>query len=516
MRALIRTMSFFEQWAAEVVRQPALMFTLVVAPFLLLLAFGDGVRIGGPRPRTLIVQSPNAAYPIERLLEDLRQDVRIVGVSDSLPFAQRALELGDVDAVAVVPDDPNALIGSGQQAPIRVLIGEIDPVRRNFARSYLNDQIASLNQRAVAEALREAQGGVGNVTEATAVARGSLGELRAATNRQQSNAAIESLQASIAPLSTESAAGLAQGALLIPGLAAPEEVAGLREAVGDLEASIADLQQSSANNPSGRPADESIARVEDSLTAMEGLAGRAGHFDPAVLSAPFVLQLEEVPSPAPTFTAFYSPGVLALLVQHLAVTLAALTLARMRLLRILDVLRVAPVRSPEVILGNYLSHAVLSALASAALLGLLVIVLEVPVSGSYTMVALIIGLLIVASLGMGFLASQLSSTLQQAAQVAMLILLGSIFFGGFAFSLDRIDWPVRALSHALPATYAIRSLQDVMLRGSDPAPLDIGVLAALGFGLLAVNVTLFARSMRPTAGRKRTIDVGRPVEESAI
>jgi ABC-2 type transport system permease protein len=173
------------------------------------------------------------------------------------------------------------------------------------------------------------------------------------------------------------------------------------------------------------------------------------------------------------------------------------------------------VRALEVILGNYLSYAVLSALAATALLGLLVIVLDVPVLGSYAMLALIIGLLIIASLGMGFLASQLSSTLQQAAQIAMLILLASIFFGGFAFSLDRIDWPVRVLSYALPATYAIRSLQDVMLRGFDPDWLDIGALAAFAFGLLAVNVALLARSMRPTAGYKRPVDVGTPVGESA-
>jgi ABC-2 type transport system permease protein len=64
MRALIRVSSFFEQWAAEVIRQPALMFTLVIAPFLLLLAFGEGVEIGGPKPRTLIVQPPDAAQQV--------------------------------------------------------------------------------------------------------------------------------------------------------------------------------------------------------------------------------------------------------------------------------------------------------------------------------------------------------------------------------------------------------------------------------------------------------------------
>ena len=39
MRAITRTLSFFSTWMAEVVRQPALMLSLVVGPFLLLLLF---------------------------------------------------------------------------------------------------------------------------------------------------------------------------------------------------------------------------------------------------------------------------------------------------------------------------------------------------------------------------------------------------------------------------------------------------------------------------------------------
>src|SRR5215207_2505670 len=40
MGSITRTLSFFSKWLAEVFRQPSLMLTLVVGPFLLLLAFG--------------------------------------------------------------------------------------------------------------------------------------------------------------------------------------------------------------------------------------------------------------------------------------------------------------------------------------------------------------------------------------------------------------------------------------------------------------------------------------------
>ena len=80
----------------------------------------------------------------------------------------------------------------------------------------------------------------------------------------------------------------------------------------------------------------------------------------------------------------------------------------------------------------------------------------------------------------------------------MLLLLAAVFFGGFAFSLDRIEWPFRAISHMLPATYAIRALQDVMLRGFEPRLTDITVLASTGAVLLIVNVVLLRRTMRPS------------------
>jgi hypothetical protein len=45
-------------------------------------------------------------------------------------------------------------------------------------------------------------------------------------------------------------------------------------------------------------------------------------------------------------------------------------------------------------------------------------------------------------------------------------------------------------------TYAIHSLQDVMLRGFAPKLLDLGVLAGTGAALLVANILLLGRSMR--------------------
>ena len=57
---------------------------------------------------------------------------------------------------------------------------------------------------------------------------------------------------------------------------------------------------------------------------------------------------------SPSFTSFYAPGVLVLLLQHIAITLAALSMVRERLLGTIELFRVSPVRPGEIIAGKYI------------------------------------------------------------------------------------------------------------------------------------------------------------------
>jgi ABC-2 type transport system permease protein len=93
--------------------------------------------------------------------------------------------------------------------------------------------------------------------------------------------------------------------------------------------------------------------------------------------------------------------------------------------------------------------------------------------------------------------SLISGSEHQAAQIAMLILIASVFFSGFLVSLDTIKWPIRIVSYLLPATYAIRTLDDVMLRGILHSPLDLGVLAAFSAFFFGASVLLFRREFKP-------------------
>mgnify|MGYP001267613316 CR=1 FL=1 len=218
---------------------------------------------------------------------------------------------------------------------------------------------------------------------------------------------------------------------------------------------------------------------------------------PSVLVSPFRASSSNMAPTTPDYVAFYAPGVLALLVQHIAVTLTALALVRERLLGAVELFRVSPVRPGEMIAGKYLSYFLQTAVFAALLVVLMAYGLDIPFLGDPVWLVAVLVLLIAASLSVGFLISALSRSETQAVQFSMLVLLASVFFSGFFLPLDNLLPAVRPLSYALPVTYGVQGLQDLMLRGAVPAQWIM--LALGGIALLAALAATwtFRRGFRP-------------------
>ncbi|MFN8557103.1 MAG: ABC transporter permease [Dehalococcoidia bacterium] len=384
---------------------------------------------------------------------------------------------------------------------MRILTNEIDPVRGQYAWAYLQDQVATLNQQTIEHAIGESTGGAEEVRRTVARAKTITAALREARgDAARTRALLGDLRAALRPLddsSRQAAVGAAGAELLLPGLGEPTGGrADLASAVARLRRSLDAVDGRAA--PGDAPLnDGELAQIEADLAAIDRAAAVVTSIPAWVLSAPFHLELENVAPFVPDYLSFYAPAVVALLMQHLAITLGALSMTRVRLLGLTELLQTAPVRPSEAVAGNYLSYGTLCALAAAALVAALVLGLGVPVTGPWALVAGTVALLILTSLGGGFVVSMVAGSEQQAAQVAMLALIASVFLSGFVVSLDTIVWPVRALSYLLPSTYAIRGLQDVMLRGAMRHPADLVVLAMAALAACALTLVLVRREYRP-------------------
>ena len=217
---------------------------------------------------------------------------------------------------------------------------------------------------------------------------------------------------------------------------------------------------------------------------------------PDVVAAPTTVRATNIAPTQPNVVGFAAPAALALMLQHMAVTLTALSFVRERMSGALELLRVSPVNSFELVLGKYLGLGVVSAIIAAISVGLLVAGLGVPMLGSWLMVGLVIGLVILASLGIGLVISVVSDSERQAVQLCLLLLLASVFFSGFVLPVHEFKEGVQYGAYVLPVTHGIRLLQDFMLRGDTTAWWQLGALVALAVAFLILTVVLLRRTLR--------------------
>jgi ABC-2 type transport system permease protein len=161
----------------------------------------------------------------------------------------------------------------------------------------------------------------------------------------------------------------------------------------------------------------------------------------------------------------------------------------------MELFRVAPITAFETLIGKFLSYLMFEILLAGVITVLAVWLLKIPMLGSWVNYAIAVVILLFTSLAVGFLISLISETDTQAVQYSMLLLLASIFFSGFFLDLRLMWQPMKVLAWSLPATYGIRMLQDVMLRGASVPALLAEGLGLIGIGLFLVNWMLLRKRM---------------------
>jgi len=234
----------------------------------------------------------------------------------------------------------------------------------------------------------------------------------------------------------------------------------------------------------------------EGISFAEGELGEATSVSPEVIARPTTAETENVAPTEPAVLNFFGPAVFALVIQHLAVTLTALSMVRERLSGQMDRFRVAPVTSMELLVGKYVAYAALSLAVTAIVGALLVGVLRVPMLGGWPPFVGIVLLLTFASLGVGLLISLIADSERQAVQLSMLMLLASVFFSGFVLPVtDFAEW-TQYIAYALPVTHGIATLQEHMLRGGVSDEWMLLALGVIGVVLYVVSLLRLRRVLR--------------------
>jgi ABC-2 type transport system permease protein len=475
--ALLPVGAFFRGEIVATVRQPRLLLTLVVGPFLVLFVFGLGYEEQLPTLSTLVVASEGELTDrVEAYIgDDPPVEIDYRGTTEDEEQALEALRAGQIDLVIVLPDDAAETIGRDERAVIEIHQRSLDPVTFTQIAVASTSAISEINDQVLEEALRSAQQGTQEYADRLTETREQLDRLRAAV-RDADILQVQRTADQLAPQldgladTLEAAAGPASLFRFDDDL--EQLLDAMRNGARQLE------RLSSIDGVGGLDeARASLAELDEILTAVQAV-------DPAVAVRPFAAEvISQTPVPV-TLDRFYAPGLVALMIQHLGITFAALALVRERRTGTLEMLRVAPVSTRQRLAGKSAAFLLLGGVMAVVLTALIVVVFEVPAPVDWLAFAGLVVLTLLASLGIGYVIASVSATDSQAVQFSMLLLLAAIFFSGLFMPLDRIGMPVEILSWFLPATYLFAGLQRLMLLA-----LPAGTL--LFVGLAAIMVVTF-------------------------
>lgn len=478
-KLFIRTLSFFAKEVNEVRRQPRLVLSLLLGPFVILMLFGVGYRGGQPTMRAAIVVPPEqtGSLDLDYLQELAGSNFQLVSFDSNQEAAMALLEAGEVDVVQVFPSDIEERVLRGEQSAVEFTYNEINPFNEQWIQYLAYAQVGEINRQILVRNAGTMQGEAQTANAQLTDVRTQLDQLDAGL----AGADLERLQSSVRSLKELS------GALAVSVLIARSSDVDAEQTRAELLALQDDLDALDQAITSGdlERQRERIQQTRDRIGRLENLTATLSTLPPAVIVSPLLESYRNLNGAAYDPMVFYAPSVLAMLVQHIAVTLGSLSLVRERLLGATEIFQVAPVRLWQVLVGKYLGYIAFIGLITAALAGLMV-PLGVPFLGSPWAFTGLVLLLTVASLGVGFLISALSRSESQAVQLSMLVLLLSVFFSGFFLPLQNFWEPVRALGYGLPLTHGISGLLNLMLRGVAPSLFTwagLGIIAALTFVL---------------------------------
>ena len=158
-KILTRLFAFIGRELVEVRRRPGALASLVFGPFLIMAVFGIGYN-GYKKPLpTLIVIPPSSELPTDvQVYRDLSgPGLEIVGVVPTASEATPRLESGEIEVVAIAPENARQTFESGQQSEIEVQVDLADPVQAAYAGLMADQFAASINQEIIRRAAEEGQ-----------------------------------------------------------------------------------------------------------------------------------------------------------------------------------------------------------------------------------------------------------------------------------------------------------------------------------------------------------------------
>jgi len=190
------------------------------------------------------------------------------------------------------------------------------------------------------------------------------------------------------------------------------------------------------------------------------------------------------------------PGLFAIILMVISALLTSVAVARERETGAIDILLLSPLKSRNILLGKAIPYVLVAFFDGAMILLLARLWFHIPFRGNIVILALLSILYILTGVAMGVLISTAVTTQREATIAEVLTtLLPAFFLSGFILPLESLPPLLRGLSCLVPATYFIKIVKAIILKGAEFRSFifDVAVLAGYAVAVFGLAVRIFSR-----------------------
>lgn len=196
-------------------------------------------------------------------------------------------------------------------------------------------------------------------------------------------------------------------------------------------------------------------------------------------------------------TVFLVPGLIAFIAMITAVISTALSIVREKERGTMEQIRMAPLSTTAFVLGKTLPYLVLSQIGATAIVLAAMVFFDLPMTGSWLDLMVLLALFLAGALGTGLFVSTLAETQELAFQMAALLaMLPTLLLSGFIFPLASMPIPLQVISTVVPARYFLTALRGVLLKGLGLVDVWPSLVALVAYAVVVLGLSALRLARR--------------------